>query len=53
MKVILEDLGRAVPKEGKYINRDVNFIVIETERGKEAIPFNRIIRIEFSGGKEE
>lgn len=46
VKVILDDLGRATPKQGKAISEDEHFFIIESEKGIEGIPFNRIIRVE-------
>jgi len=46
IKIIFDDLGRATPKEGFYISGDNHFILIGIDKNIEAIPFNRIIRVE-------
>ena len=46
IKIIFDDLGRATPKEGLYRCEDSHFILIGIDKNIEAIPFNRIIRIE-------
>jgi hypothetical protein len=47
VKVIFDDLGRATPKEGIYIGEDEHFFFIESDKGKEGVPFSRIIRVEI------
>jgi hypothetical protein len=47
VKLIFDDLGRATPKEGTYIGEDDHFFFMESDKGTEGIPFNRIIRVEI------
>ena len=49
IKLIFDDLGRATPKEGIYIGEDNHFLFMESDKGKEGIPFSRIIRVEILG----
>jgi hypothetical protein len=49
IKLIFDDLGRATPKEGTYIGKDDHFLFIESDKGKEGVPFSRIIRVEILG----
>jgi len=46
IKIIFDDIVEASSKEGLYINRDSHFILISIDKNIEAIPLNRILRVE-------
>ena len=49
VKLIYSDNGQATPKEGRLMNADNLFFILETERGSEAFRTDSIIRVERSG----
>lgn len=46
VKLFFDDFGKILCKEGTIISEDVVFVQIRTSRGIEAIPTNKIVRME-------
>jgi hypothetical protein len=46
VKIFFDDTGKVLVKEGKFISDEGNYTIVETHRGREAIPTIHVIRME-------
>ena len=50
VKLFFDDTGKVLCKEGVIISEENVFVQIRTARGIEAIPTNKIVRMEVQNG---
>jgi hypothetical protein len=46
VKIFFDDMGKVLVKQGTILSEDIIFVQIRTEKGTEAIPTNKIVRVE-------
>lgn len=47
VKVVFDDGSKVSMREGLFLSKDSRFIFLECSESKDAIPIDRIVRVEF------
>jgi hypothetical protein len=47
VRLFFDDMGKVLLKEGIIVSESISFVEIKTEKGVEAIPTSKVVRIEI------
>jgi len=50
VRLFFDDMGKVLVKEGTIVSESVSFVEIKTDKGIEAIPTSKVVRVEVLKG---